>query len=301
MGLTEKLAAAWAARHGFHGDSQTTAYRLFHGHGEGEPALNVDRFGDALVFWVRQPDSVDLERATSFYQARLKPQVIVAKEGSRDPGRILVGSRPTGPLTVCENGLYFAVDLLAAQNAGLFLDARPARQWVRDHSCDRRIANLFAYTGSLGVAARAGGARSVEHVDLQGGQLKRARLNHELNGQSADPRDFQAMEVGRWLRQSIKKGRRFDGIILDPPPRTPRGRAHFRRERLYELAAHGLNPGGWVLVFFNRRGVCKEAEEKRVFDCAGKGLERLWRGTSDSDFPEQTLQDRLSFGAYRKV
>ena len=301
MGLTEKLAAAWAARHGFHGDSQTTAYRLFHGHGEGESSLNVDRFGDALVFWVRQPESVDLGTVCSFYEPRLKPKVIVAKEGVRDAGRILAGCRPEGPLTVTEMGLDFAVDLLAAQNAGLFLDARPARQWLRQHSRDRRIANLFAYTGSLGVTAYAGGARSVEQVDLQAGQLNRARLNHELNGQSVEPRDFQAVEVGRWLRQAIKKGRRFDGIILDPPPRTPRGRAHFRRSRLYELTVQGLNPGGWMLVFFNRRGECKEAEEQRVFDSAKGRFECVWRGTSGPDFPEPALENRLSFGAYRKV
>ncbi|MBM65532.1 MAG: hypothetical protein CMH55_04780 [Myxococcales bacterium] len=300
MVLMEKLAAAWARRESLHGDSNTTAYRLFHGHGEGDSALNVDRFGEALVLWLRRPEMVDLSAVTAFYQARLGPEVIVVKEGARDPGRLLLGSEPEAPLIVTEDGLSYAVDLLAAQNAGFFLDARPARQWLRCNSQDRRIANLFAYTGSLGVAARAGGARSIEHVDLQSGQLKRARLNHHINAQPVDDRDFQAMEVGRWLRIAVKKGRRFDGLILDPPPRTPHGRARFRRESLYRWGAQALNSGGWMLIFFNRRGADREAEGRAFLESVDLPMEQIWQGTSGVDFPEEAPGDRLSLVAYAR-
>ena len=300
MDLSEKLAAAWARRDQLHGDPGTNAYRLFHGHGDGEPGLDVDRFGSAVVLWLRQPLDLDVSALCDFYEKRFGPELIIAKEGARDPGRVLLGSAPETAITVQEDGLYFGVDLLAAQNAGLFLDARPARRWLRTHSEGRRIANLFAYTGSLGIAAFAGQALSIEHVDLQSGQLRRARLNHELNDQRVSDRDFQVLEAGRWLRQAVKKGRSFDGVILDPPPRSPKGRASFRRERLYELAVKVLRREGWLLVFFNRRGLDLTEEEHELLTSTGGQLERFWEGVSGPDFFEKKSVNRLHFGAYRR-
>ncbi|MAO84999.1 MAG: hypothetical protein CMH50_14160 [Myxococcales bacterium] len=299
MELRKKLTAAWIRREQMHEDPATTAYRIFHGHGDGEPRFDADRFGKAVVLWLRKNSGVDVDSVAEFYSEVLQPDTIIVKDGARDSGHVLVGSAPSGPLTIKEEGLSFSVDLLAAQNAGFFLDARPARNWLRRHSAGRRVANLFAYTGSLGVVAVAGGARSIEHVDLQTGQLRRAQVNHQLNHQRVSTRDFQDVEVGRWLRQAIKKGRSFDGIILDPPPRSPRGRARFRRERLYELAGKALSPEGWIFVFFNRRGLDPHEENEQVIDTLGPGYERFWEGRSGDDFMEPDLKNRLHFAAYR--
>ena len=299
MDLCDKLAEAWRRRDRLHEDGETDAYRLFHGYGEGEPGLNVDRFGSTIVLWLRQHHGLDLAAVCAFYEQGLKLDLILAKEGSRDCGRVLSGQAVSTAVTIQEHGLRYAVDLMAAQNAGIFLDARPARRWLRDHSEGLRVANLFAYTGSLGVAALAGGARSVEQVDLQAGQLRRARLNHELNQQRVSDRDFQVIEAGRWLRQAARKERIFDGVILDPPPRTPHGRARFRRDRLYALAAEVIGPAGWVLVFFNRRGLLVEDEEQEVVAATQGALQPFWRGSSGPDFYEPDPSNRLHFSAFR--
>ena len=88
-------------------------------------------------------------------------------------------------------------------------------------------------------------------------------------------------------------------MILDPPPRSPKGRASFRRERLYELAVKALRPEGWLLVFFNRRGLDLTEEEHELLTSTGGQLERFWEGMSGPDFFEKNSANRLHFGAYR--
>jgi 23S rRNA (cytosine1962-C5)-methyltransferase len=64
------------------------------------------------------------------------------------------------------------LDLQANRDAGLYLDTRNLRGWLIENMAGARVLNTFAYTGSLGVAAKAGGASRVVHIDL-----KRAFLN----------------------------------------------------------------------------------------------------------------------------
>lgn len=293
------LLAAWQARTDLHQDPETNVYRLFHGHGEGLAGLDVDRFAETVLIWRKGGQPVDLSRVQAFYREQLPCQRLLLKEGRRGDAQVLWETGPRPALVVREQGLRFALEPMAAQNAGLFMDARPARRWLLENSRDRRIANLFAYTGSLGVAAIAGSAASVEHVDLQGGQLKRAQANHQLNGQLVPARDFQAVEVGRWLRLALRRDRRFDGIILDPPPRMPSGRARFSRPRLYRDSVQLLSKDGWLMVFFNRRGSDWLEQEKDVFEAAGRDLEVIWRSTSGQDFPEAKEEDRLRMSVFR--
>lgn len=109
---------------------------------------------------------------------------------------------------------------------GLFaehLDFSQMKRAVTGHGTFR-LLNLFAYTGVTSIVAAQAGAE-VTHVDASHKSVEWARANAELNGISSirwicdDAREF--------VRREARRGRRYDGIILDPPSfgRGPKGKA----------------------------------------------------------------------------
>ncbi|MDR2470573.1 MAG: class I SAM-dependent methyltransferase [Treponema sp.] len=119
--------------------------------------------------------------------------------------------------TICEGGLYYRVNLSDYLDTGFFPDRRLLRARLRAEAAGRRILNLFCYTGSLSVAAVAGGAASVDSVDLSAVYLAWARENAALNGLEESRRRFIRADVLRFVEEALHQGRRWDTIILDPP------------------------------------------------------------------------------------
>ncbi len=120
-------------------------------------------------------------------------------------------------LTVSEGGLKFIVNLSDYLDTGLFLDHRIARNEVRTLSDGCRVLNLFAYTGSFTVYAAAGGAQSTTTVDLSKTYLNWCQENLAINHFEGDQHEIIQADVGTWLIEANREGRRYDLIILDPP------------------------------------------------------------------------------------
>ncbi len=263
----------------------TDAWRLLDGRYEGLPGWTVDRYGPAVLLQSFADGGAAEEELAGLLE-ELRPAAVWLKERGhpdreRRSGRLIAGShspprgddplagRP-GRLVVREAGLLFGVDLAHGQNTGLFLDARPARRLVRSLSDGRRVLNLFSYTSAFGVAAAAGGARSVTNVDQVAGALERGRANFALNGVPADPRTHLRSEVFEFLRRAAKRGEVWDGIVVDPPPfRMRSGRGRKRGwdperdlERLLERCLDRLAPDGWLLAISAARG--RERFEDRL-------------------------------------
>jgi 23S rRNA (cytosine1962-C5)-methyltransferase len=118
--------------------------------------------------------------------------------------------------TVEENGLQFIVNLSDYLDTGLFLDHRITRQMIRTESKNKRVLNLFAYTGSFSVYAAAGGAGEIVTVDLSRTYLDRAKRNMELNGFNDNSKySYLQADVKQYLKTIPPNG--FDLVILDPP------------------------------------------------------------------------------------
>lgn len=127
--------------------------------------------------------------------------------------------------TVLERGICYGVDFAAGYSAGLFLDQRENRQFVR-RTAPRRTLNCFAYTCSFSVVAALGGGATLS-VDLSRKSLERGRDNLILNRLATDNHRLIADDVLRVLPRLARKGEKFDCIILDPPTfsRSRTGRA----------------------------------------------------------------------------
>ena len=81
---------------------------------------------------------------------------------------------------------------------------------------DCRVLNLFAYTGGSTLAAAAAGAEVV-HIDAAQNIVDRARANAELSGFADRPIRWIAEDAVKFCRREVKRGNKYDAVILDPP------------------------------------------------------------------------------------
>jgi 23S rRNA (cytosine1962-C5)-methyltransferase len=301
VSLIQRIHQAWEARAALHEDPELDAYRVYHGWGEGCPGLELDRYGDALLVRYRAHLGAELDAIVAAVDEHRRFPVVIAKARGQDP-RALRGELPAEPYVVREHGLRFWIEAHQRGNPGLFLDARPARAWLQKNCGDRRILNLFAFTGSLGIAAAAAGARSVVHIDSQRGMLRRCKANHVLNDLPIDDRDLMRVNLYQHLRKAAAGRRRFGGIIVDPPPLEPRDRTPGRKGLLglAPLVARMLEPDGWLLCLFHGHESSYQEREDALLEAAAAPLEVMWRGASGIDFPDSDTRWRLQLTAFRR-
>jgi 23S rRNA (cytosine1962-C5)-methyltransferase len=153
---------------------------------------------------------------------------------------------------VQEAGLKFIVNLSDYLDTGLFLDHRITRQMVREEAKDKRVLNLFCYTGSFSVYAAAGGASEVVSVDLSKTYLAWAEKNMQLNFPEYKNHRVVHADVLQYLKDLPPHS--FDLIVMDPPTFSNSKRMEnvldIQRDhvRLINACLRALSPNG-VLYF----------------------------------------------------
>lgn len=108
---------------------------------------------------------------------------------------------------------------------GIFPEQRAQWRWIRqrieattavDSSRRLSVLNLFAYSGGSTMAAALGGAE-VCHLDASKGMVEWARENARLNGLADHPIRWIVDDAHKFMKREIRRGRKYDAIILDPP------------------------------------------------------------------------------------
>ncbi|HVK42975.1 MAG TPA: class I SAM-dependent methyltransferase [Phenylobacterium sp.] len=109
---------------------------------------------------------------------------------------------------------------------------------LRAASGQPRVLNLFGYTGVASLVCAAAGAH-VTHVDASKKAIGWARENATLSGLEDRPIRWICEDARRYVQREVRRGSRYDGIILDPPKygRGPDGEVWRLFENLPELAA----------------------------------------------------------------
>jgi len=165
---------------------------------------------------------------------RVFARFLPKQNAEREAPTLILGDPDTNlQSTALERNLCYAIDFSAGYSVGLFIDQRENRRFVRDLA-PKTLLNCFAYTCSFSVAAATVGANTVS-IDLSKKSLARGRENFALNSVSTTDHRFIADDVMAVLPRLVKKGERFDAIILDPPTfsRTHRGKT-FQVENDFE-------------------------------------------------------------------
>lgn len=136
--------------------------------------------------------------------------------------------------------LTFQVKPMNFKHTGLFPEQAANWDFIRQMVASRvayqpcNVLNLFAYTGGATLAAAAGGA-SVCHVDASKGMVAWAKENAKLSGLAEAPIRYIVDDCKKFIEREIRRGRRYDAIIMDPPSygRGPTGEVWKLEDNLY--------------------------------------------------------------------
>ena len=140
--------------------------------------------------------------------------------------------------TVRYGDLTLNIKPMNFKHTGLFPEQAANWDWAREQirRANRpiQVLNLFAYTGGATVACAAAGA-SVCHVDAAKGMVSWARENARSSGLEDAPIRWIIDDCGKFVEREIRRGRRYDAIIMDPPSygRGPSGEIWKLEENLY--------------------------------------------------------------------
>jgi len=127
------------------------------------------------------------------------------------------------PSIVRYRNLSFLIRPTESKHLGLFPEQAANWSWIQERisSAPRKteplkVLNLFAYTGAATLAAAAAGA-SVTHVDAARAMVSWCSENARLSGLGDAPIRFIVEDASKYLQREIRRGSRYDAIILDPP------------------------------------------------------------------------------------
>ena len=305
----------------------TDCYRLFHGSQEGAGGLTIDRYGPQLLV---QSFHQALERDALLHIHQTINQylgfetLLVYNDRSRGNSRIdredtvyRADEAALQDLIGHEWGLNYRVrGRHAGQDPLLFLDLRNTRGWVKRHSQNKSVLNLFAYTCGVGLSAAAGGAREVCNLDFAESNLAVGRENGALNPQLL-PMEFIQSDYFPAIRQlaglpiATRRGkalpayprleqRSYDLVFLDPPAwaKSAFGTVDLLRDyqSLLKPALLATAEDGVLVCCNNLAKVSLADWREQVLRCASK----LGRPVRDcqvlapaADFPSQDAQPPL--------
>jgi len=193
-----------------------------------------------------------LERYGPFTVARPEPQAMWAPANAEwDPDATFVpGSDEEGggrwvhhrdvpkQWQLSRGPVRFDATLTPFRHLGFFPDMAPQWDWMREKAADADVLNLFGYTGVGTLLLSDAGARLV-HVDASKKSVEQAKENARLSGLAENPIRWMVDDASKFTAREVRRERRYDGILLDPPKfgRGPTGEVWRLEENLAPLLA----------------------------------------------------------------
>lgn len=247
------------------------AYRIYNKDIPEYPYL-IDLYGKNAVIYeqgkklhedevnIRERHLTDVSKAiTEVFSIPTEQQYFKVREKQKGQEQY----RPLDPSSndffeITEPPLKFLVNLERYLDTGLFLDHRPLRKWLLDNSKDKKVLNLFCYTGSLSVAAAKGGG-TVTSIDMSRTYLDWAYENFLINELNPKEHIFYQADVLKELIKRKEENEKFDLILLDPPSfsNSKRMEEDLDIERDHPILIRDamalLNPGGILFFSTNKR------------------------------------------------
>ena len=197
-------------------------------------------------------DGQKLERYGPFTVVRPEPQAMWAPASNNwnpdatfvpgsdeEGGGRWVEHRPVPKSWALSRGkVRFNASLTPFRHLGFFPDMAPQWDWMCERAADAEVLNLFGYTGVGSLLLSQAGARLV-HVDASKKSVEGGKENALLSGMSDRPIRWIVDDAGKFTAREVRRGRRYDGILLDPPKfgRGPEGEVWRLEENLAPLIA----------------------------------------------------------------
>ena len=275
------------------------AFRLVHGEGDFLPGLVIDIYGNTAVMQAHSPGmhfSRDLiAQALTRLPGNLvrnvyyKSETTLPYKAHLDPQNdYIIGSYDTD--VAMENGLKFHVDWLKGQKTGFFVDQRENRRLLEQYSKNRKVLNMFCYTGGFSFYAMRGGAQLVHSVDSSAKAISLTNDNVQLNFPEDQRHEAFAEDAFKFLDNMAQDA--YDLIILDPPAfakhKSALRNALIGYRKLNAKAFEKIAPGSILFTFSCSQAVNKEQFRLAVFSAAAQSRRRvriLHQLTQPADHP----------------
>lgn len=253
-------------------------YRLVHGEGDNLPGLVIDCYGKTAVM---QAHSVGMHVCREAIAKALvdvmgdRIENVYYKSETTLPFKADLGQENgfiyggTDEDIALENGLKFHVDWLRGQKTGFFVDQRENRSLLEKFAKNKKVLNMFCYTGGFSFYAMRGGAETVHSVDSSAKAIELTTRNVELNFPGDKRHAAFCEDAFKYLDRA---GNNYDLIILDPPA-FAKHRGALRNAlkgytRLNVKAFEKIQPGGIVFTFSCSQVVTKDNFRNAVFTAA---------------------------------
>ncbi len=297
----QKLLDAYQLRKdlGLAESNHTNVFRWVNAEGDGMPGLILDYYNGTVVF---QAHSIGMymirdtitgalheilgEQLNAVYDKSLstlpKNIEIDKKEGYLfQNGRHLKGH-------VMEYGNVFKINWEDGQKTGFYIDQRENRQLLMKYAKNKKILNVFCYTGGFSVYALKGEAQIVHSVDSSNFAMDMVDDHVTLNNKADNHQSFTA-DAFEFLKETSEE---YDIIIVDPPAfakhKNVLQNALKGYKRLNALAFEKVKKGGLVFTFSCSQVVSKNDFKKMMFQAAAnanKQVQILYQLSQPQDHP----------------
>jgi 23S rRNA (cytosine1962-C5)-methyltransferase len=193
----------------------------------------LERYGDVRV--VRPEPQAMWAPASEAWD----PDATFLPGSDEEGGGRWITHRPLPNQWVLSRGaVRFDASLTPFRHLGFFPDMAPQWDWMRERSNDADVLNLFGYTGVGTLQLSDAGARLV-HVDASKKSVEQGKANAKLSGMEKRPIRWIVDDASKFTAREVRRGRRYDGVLLDPPKfgRGPTGEVWRLEENLAPLLA----------------------------------------------------------------
>ncbi len=275
----------------------TNVLRLVHAEGDGLPGLIIDYYNGTAVLQMHsvgmfENRNVIVEclkkilgnKLTAIYDKSENTLPFKAKIEPKN--EYLLGER--SEIVVKENDLQFTINWEEGQKTGFFIDQRENRKLVETYSNNRKVLNMFCYTGGFSAYALRGGASFVHSVDSSQNAINQTDTNISLNFENGRHKSF-CTDAFSYLDNMDES---YDLIILDPPAFAKHNdvlhNALQGYKRLNFKAFTKIKKGGVLFTFSCSQVVSKENFRKSVFVAAanaGREVKILHQLSQPPDHP----------------
>ncbi|MED3310159.1 RlmI/RlmK family 23S rRNA methyltransferase [Bacillus thuringiensis] len=308
-----KIKSALHKRKQFYKSSDTTAFRVVNGEGDGLGGLIIDYYdGYYVVSWYSEGIYTFRDEIIAALQKVANFKGIYEKKRFDTKGKYIegddfvAGERGEFPLIVKENGVNFAVYLNDGAMVGVFLDQRNVRKQIRDkYAKGRTVLNMFSYTGAFSVFAALGGASKTTSVDLANRSLSKTIEQFSVNEVDYEAQDIIVEDVFLYFKYAAKKKMKFDMVVLDPPS--------FARSKKYTFSAAkdyknllketiAITENNGIIVASTNCSAFDMKKFKDFIDTAFKEMNGKYKILEEHSLPEdfRTI-DQFKEGDYLKV
>ncbi len=295
----EKLQKAIYLREtiGLLGSQNTNALRLIHGEGDGIPGLIIDYYnGNAVIqfhaYGMFLLKDTFVKLLIELLGNSLK--TVYDKSGNTLSGNYehaneFLYQNTSSEIIVKEFDNQYYIDIIEGQKTGFFIDQRDNRKLLELFCKNKKVLNVFSYTGGFSVSALKGGANMVHSVDSSQKAIDLTNKNIELNFGQTEKHQAFAVDAFDFID---KMDEDYDVVVLDPPAFAKQ--LHLKEKGLKgyrninQKVIQKMKKGSILFTFSCSQAISKDDFRTMIFSAsalAGKELRILHQLSQGADHP----------------